>query len=59
MAEFRVYPDAQGYWRWTLYANNWRKVADSGEGYGTKGDCVAAVALVKQLAPVSPVNAQS
>lgn len=41
-------------WRWRLYAANNRIIADSGEGYYNKSDCLAAIALVKasQNAPV-------
>lgn len=44
---YYVYRDAQGYWRWTLQAANHRKIADSGEGYANKQDCLAAINLVK------------
>jgi len=30
---FKVYKDRKGEWRWTLYAANGRKIADSAEGY--------------------------
>lgn len=35
---FQLYKDAAGYWRWTLFAVNGRKIADSGEGYDLPGD---------------------
>lgn len=49
-----VYKDVAGQWRWTLEAANNRKIANSGEGYYNKSDCLAAIALVKgsSLAPV-------
>lgn len=43
---YYVYLDAQRQWRWTLYAANNRKIANSGEGYNNKNDCVAAINLV-------------
>lgn len=43
---FYVYIDIQGQWRWTLFAANGRKIADSGEGYHNKQDCVHAINLV-------------
>ena len=51
---FLLYKDNQGYWRWTLYAANHRKIADSGEGYYNKSDCQAGIGLVKSsgTAPV-------
>ena len=33
---FTIYRDAANAWRWTLYADNNRKIADSGEGYVEK-----------------------
>lgn len=45
--EFRIYKDVGGYYRWTLYAVNGRKIADSGESYHNKADCLAAIGLVK------------
>jgi uncharacterized protein YegP (UPF0339 family) len=42
-----IYRDKQGYWRWTLFAANNRKVANSGEGYHNKQDCLSAITLVK------------
>ena len=44
---YRVYKDAVGYWRWTLYAANNRKIANAGEGYNNKADALSAIALVK------------
>ena len=43
---FVMYRDAQGFWRWTLYASNHRKVANSGEGYYNKADARHAIDLV-------------
>ena len=44
---FRVYRDAAGFWRWRLVAANNRIIADSGEGYHNKGDCLSAITLVQ------------
>ena len=46
-----------GQWRWRLKAVNGRIVADSGEGYFNKVDCLHAINLVKgsALAPVLEV----
>jgi uncharacterized protein len=45
---FHVYRDQSAfrYWRWTLYAANGRKIANSGEGYHNKADCLDAIDLV-------------
>lgn len=34
--KFKLYKDKKGEWRWSLYASNGRKVADSAEGYKNK-----------------------
>lgn len=49
-----LYKDTANHWRWTLFAANNRKIANSGEGYWNKADCQSAINLVKRsgLAPV-------
>ncbi|MCB2115873.1 MAG: DUF1508 domain-containing protein [Rhodobacteraceae bacterium] len=51
---YYLYRDAVHQWRWTLYAANNRKIANSGEGYHNKADALSAINLVKgsALAPV-------
>ena len=44
---FEVYRDAANEWRWTLYASNGRKVADSGEGYHNRADCLRGIEIVQ------------
>ena len=44
---FYIYQDNAGQWRWRLRAANGRTIADSGEGYANKHDCLAAISLVK------------
>ena len=44
---FKLYKDHSLQWRWTLYAANHRKIADSAEGYYNKADCQAGLDLVK------------
>lgn len=55
---YELYRDASGYWRWTLFAANYRKIANSGEGYVNKQDAVSAINLVKSsaTAPVREVT---
>jgi len=45
--KYHIYKDADGEWRWYLEAANGRKIANSGEGYKNRVDCVAAIDLVK------------
>lgn len=46
-ATYWVYKDAAGEWRWQLRAANNRIIADSGEGYHHKQDCLHAITLVQ------------
>jgi uncharacterized protein len=49
-----VYKDRLGEYRWQLVAANNKIIADSGEGYRNKADCLHGISLVKgsQHAPV-------
>ena len=51
---YEVYKDTNGEWRWRLFAANNQVIANSGEGYANRGDCLSAIELVKssQDAPV-------
>ena len=42
-----MYRDTANQWRWYLSASNGRKLANSGEGYHNKSDCLAAIYLVR------------
>jgi uncharacterized protein YegP (UPF0339 family) len=53
---FKLYQDTSGQWRWTLYAANHRKIADSGEGYVDKADAQHGIALVKGAGATTPIN---
>jgi len=44
---FYIYRDVGGFWRWSLVASNGRKIADSGEGYYNRADCLHGIQLVK------------
>lgn len=48
---FFIYRDAKREYRWRFYAPNNRIIAESGEGYVNRGDCLAAIALVKAHSP--------
>jgi uncharacterized protein YegP (UPF0339 family) len=54
--KYQLYKDSTGQWRWKLLATNNRKIADSGESYVNKQDCLAAINLVKGSAN-APVEA--
>jgi uncharacterized protein YegP (UPF0339 family) len=45
--KYCIYKDAKGEWRWYLQAVNGDKLANSGEGYKNKQDCLDAIRRVK------------
>jgi uncharacterized protein YegP (UPF0339 family) len=45
--KFTVYRDHKGEYRWRLRGNNFEPIADSGEGYRHRGDCLHAIDLIK------------
>lgn len=56
MAKFKVYRDVKGEYRWNLEADNGKKIADSGEGYINKSDCLNGINLVKKHAPTAGIE---
>lgn len=46
--KYYLYRDSQNEWRWTLRASNNQVIADSGEGYSNRDNCLKGIALVKQ-----------
>lgn len=52
---FVIYRDGRGEWRWTLFAANSRKIADSAEGYVDRAGALHGISLVKGIAPVADV----
>jgi uncharacterized protein len=54
MANFQVYKDARGQWRWRFQAGNNKIVADSAEGYQNRTDCLEGIRIVKKEAPSAP-----
>lgn len=48
--QFVIYPDRKGEFRWRLVARNGRIVADSGEGYTTKGHAARAARRLRDAA---------
>jgi uncharacterized protein YegP (UPF0339 family) len=54
--QFVLYKDVAGYFRWTLYASNNLKVADSAEGYTTKANALHGINLVKSTTAYTPVS---
>ena len=44
---FLIYVDTNRQWRWRLKSANGKIIADSGESYWNKADCLHAINLVK------------
>jgi uncharacterized protein YegP (UPF0339 family) len=55
-AEFEVYKDRGGEFRWRLQAANNEIVADSNEGYSSKASCLNGIDVVKRIAADAPIN---
>jgi uncharacterized protein len=43
---YYIYRDASHQWRWKLSAANNRNIANGGEAYHNKADCISAINLV-------------
>ncbi len=54
--KFTLYKDSSPQFRWRLVASNGKTIADSGEGYRNKQDCLNGIALIQQYAPSAPIN---
>ena len=52
---FYIYKDARGEWRWRLEATNNKIIANSGEGYENKADCLHAIGLVMSTTTTTPI----
>lgn len=55
-AEFEVFQDKAGEYRWRLQAANNEVIADSNEGYKSKASCLNGIASVKRIAGDAPIN---
>lgn len=51
-----VYQDGKSEWRWRVVAGNGKVVADSGEGYQRKGDCLTGAKIATTLLVTAGVN---
>ncbi len=52
---FKLYQDRALQWRWTLFAANHYKVADSGEGYYNEANCFSGIRLVQGTTSTTPI----
>lgn len=58
MAQFKIYQDRKGEFRWRLVAKNGRIIADSAEGYDTEQNVVTAVKRVMELISEATIAAE-
>lgn len=56
--KFKVFKDTENEWRWHLLADNNKIVADSGESYINKVDCLAGLSLVRSVDEDTPVESE-
>jgi uncharacterized protein len=56
---FLVYKDKAGEFRWKLRGRNWEPLADSGEGYKNKSDCMSAIKIIQRDAADSSIIDQT
>ena len=56
MAEFVVYKDKVNQFLWRFIADNGKIIADSGEGYINRSDCIHGIEIIKKEAPVAKVR---
>ena len=59
MADFQIYRDSAGEYRWRMRADNYEIIADSSEGYINKSDCEHGIELVKRDAADAPIDDQT
>lgn len=55
MAQFEVYRDPKGEYRWRLRATNGHAIANGGEGYTTKTAAKEGIASVQKNAPAAEI----
>lgn len=55
-AKFEYYLDRAGQWRWHLRAPNGEIIADSGQGYNSRQDCLYGIHLVQLYASGAEVK---
>lgn len=44
---YHLYQDRIGDWRWHYKSSNGRVIADSGEGYRNKSDCLRGIQIMQ------------
>ncbi len=57
--KFQIFRTRALQWRWRLRAANNKIIANSGEAYWNKKDCLACVALVQSVDNATPIEDKS
>ncbi|MFA5368820.1 MAG: DUF1508 domain-containing protein [Candidatus Paceibacterota bacterium] len=52
---FYIFKDVIGEWRWRFYADNYKIIASSGEGYRNESDVLYAINLIKQNSSIAQI----
>lgn len=58
MANFEIYQDEQGDFRWRFQANNGKTLAVSEEGFHNRLNCEHSIILLKQQAPKATTSVE-
>jgi uncharacterized protein YegP (UPF0339 family) len=53
---YRIYKDRVGQWRWSYKAQNGNTIADSGESYYNRADCLRGIQIMKGSGPAPVVE---
>ena len=59
MAEFQLYKDKSGEFRWRFVSTNGRVISASSEGYTRKPGAVRSIEIMKEEGPEAPVDDQT
>ena len=59
MAEFQLYKDKSGEFRWRFVSTNGRIISAASEGYAQKAGAVRGIEIMKEEGPEAPVEDQT
>ena len=59
MANFEIYQDLQGDFRWRFQANNGKTLAVSDEGFHNRLNCEHSIILLKQQSPKASTSVEA
>ena len=59
MAEFQLYKDKAGEFRWRFVSTNGRVISASSEGYARKTGAVRSIEIMKEEGPEASVDDQT